>query len=431
MKKYASEYNLIVAGGGLAGVSAAIAAAREGCKVLIIERYSFLGGCATASLVTPMMKNNDSAGNPLNTGLYTEILQKMAQTKNAATHPDGNPGWFNPEKMKFVLDDLCAEAGVDILFDTFVVGAEKNNDKIISINCVNKAGFEKYHASFFIDATGDADLAASAGVAFEADKHQAMSLRFIMDNVNLYKFSHWLTDIEPEMAMSSVEYVDYETVLLTTAHTSEDIGWKLRPYITLAIRDGVIKPEDAEYFQVFTLPGQKNAVAFNCPRIYSPTPLNPLDPWDISYAYRQGRKQIKRITEFCRKYLVGFEEAYISQVAPSLGIRDSRRIEGVYQLTEDDILNNKKFEHSSAKSNYPFDVHGKEKDKNEITRRNEKDYYDIPIEALTPKNISNLMVVGKCLSATFKAQSSARIMPNCIAMGESAGKAFAARLKSR
>jgi len=423
-----TKWNLIVAGGGLSGVAAAVSAGRKGCKVLLIEKYGFLGGNATASLVTPMMKNLDSSKHPFNNGLNKEIIEKLTVTKNCASHPDGNPGWFNPEKMKFVLDELCEENNVDILFDTQVIGAGRENEFITAINCINKAGYQQFEADFYIDATGDGDLAAHAGVPFEADEHQSLTLRFIMDNVNIYKFSQWLTDIEPDMVFSSVEYADFETVLMTTAHTSEDLGWKLRPYFMLAIRDEILKPEDAEYFQIFTIPGQKNAVAFNCPRIYSEKPLNPLNPWDISYAYIQGRKQIKRLEKFCRTYLPGFEEAYISQIAPALGIRDSRRIEGVYKLTEEDILIGKKFENPAARSNYPIDIHGNNAAESRLTGLTNDNYYEIPIESLIPKGVSNLMVVGKCLSATFKAQASARIQPNCIAMGESAGKFIAEKL---
>jgi len=424
------KWDLIVAGGGLSGVSAAITAAKKECKVLLIEKLGFLGGCATASLVTPMMNNCDTSKTPLNNGLYLEILEKLMKTKDSAVHSNGNPGWFNPESMKFLLDDLCQENGVDILFDTMLVGAKRDNEFIVSVNCMNKAGLQQYEADFFIDATGDADLATYAGVPFEAKEHQSLTLRFNMDNVNLYKFSQWLTDIEPEMLFSSIEYNDFETILLTTAHTSENLGWKLRPYFNIAVRDGILKAEDAEYFQIFTIPGQKNAISFNCPRIYSPKPLDPLNPWDISYAYIQGRKQIKRLEKFCKTYLPGFEESYICQVASSLGIRDSRRIEGVYKLTEEDILIGKKFKNSAAKSNYPIDIHGNNKSENRLIELSKDNYYDIPIESLIPKGISNLMVVGKCISATFKAQSSARIQPNCIAMGESAGNYCAERIKN-
>lgn len=423
--------DVIVSGGGLSGVAAAVTLARKDCGVLLIEKNGFLGGCATASLVTPMMKNNDANNNPLNRGLYLEILNKLTETGHAAGHSDGNPGWFNPEQMKFLLDDLCGQSSVNLLFDTQVVGAKRENNRITSISCMNKAGLQRYEADYFIDATGDADLAFFAGVPCNSGERQSLSLRFNMDNVNIYKFSKWLTDLEPEMVFSSVEYGDYETILLTTAHTSEDVGWKLRPYFRVAVRDGVLQPEDAEYFQLFTIPGQKNAIAFNCPRIYSDKPLDPLDPWDISYAYVQGRKQIKRLEKFCKAYLSGFEDAYISQIAPNLGIRESRRIEGIYKLTEEDILQGKKFKNPAAKSNYPIDIHGNNKDENELTKLSEGDYYDIPIECLIPRGISNLMVAGKALSATFKAQGSARIQPNCIAMGESAGNYLAEKIKIR
>lgn len=423
------KWDLIIAGGGLAGASAAIASARSGCKVLIIEKNGFLGGCATASLVTPMMKNSDSDGNPLNKGLYLEILNRLAETKDSATHPDRNPGWFNPEQMKFVLDELCGQAGVDLLFESYIVGAENINQEILSVSCINKGGYQKYNADYFIDATGDADLAVLCGVETEHDKHQSLSLRFIMENVNLFKFGEWIRDIEPEMVLSSVEYIDFETILLTTAHTNEDIGWKLRPFIQLGIKEGVIMPEDAEYVQLFSIPGQRNALAFNCPRVYSVEPLNPLDPWDRSYAYIQGRKQIKRIAKFFKSYITGFEESYVSQVAPELGVRVSRRIKGKYQLKEQDIIDRKKFDNTAAKSNYPFDIHGEEKDETLTAKLKAGGYYEIPIASMIPTNVLNLLVAGKPLSSTFNAQSSARIMPNCIAMGESAGIYAAARLK--
>ncbi len=423
------KWDIIVAGGGLSGVAAAVAAARKDCSVLLIEKNGFLGGCATASLVTPMMKNNDAKGNPLNRGLYEEILKRLAKTGNSAKHPDGNPGWFNPEEMKFLLDRLCEENNVNLLFDTRLIGVKREDGHIKAINCINKGGVQQYGGDYYIDATGDADLAFYAGVPCDTGEHQSLTLRFNMDNVNIFKFSKWLIDIEPEMTFSSVEYGDCNTILLTTAHTSEDVGWKLRPYFRLAVRDGVIKPEDAEYFQIFTIPGQRNAIAFNCPRIYSQKPLDPLDPWDISYAYVQGRKQIKRLENFCKTYLPGFEGAYISQIAPCLGIRESRRIEGVNKLFEEDILESKKYKGAAASSNYPIDIHGNSKQGNELTELLKNDYYDIPIGSLIPQHVSNLMVVGKALSATFKAQSSARIQPNCIAMGESAGNYWAKRIK--
>ncbi len=425
-----NKWDLIVAGGGTSGVAAAISAARSGCKVLIIEKSSFLGGTATGALVTPMMKNITDSGKNLTQGIVLEVLDRLAKTGNSAKFNDGNPGWFNPEMLKCVLDDFCEENKVVTLFDTVVIGAEVENNSIKKIKCFNKAGEKEFEAKYYIDATGDADLAAFAGVSFESKEHQTMSLRFIMTNVNLDAFSQWLTELDPDSSVTAIDYHDYDTILLTTAHTWDNLGWKLRPFFGFAVREGILKEEDAAYFQVFSIPGQKNSIALNCPRIFAKHVLDPLNPEDISYAYKQGRKQIRRLAEFCKKYLSGFEEAYISQIAPQLGVRDSRRINGIYKLTEEDILSAKKCANPVAKSNYPVDIHAKEKGKNELKHLPPDQYYEIPLESLIPEKIENLLVVGKCISATFKAQASIRIQPNCWSMGEYAGKYIADKLKS-
>ena len=420
-------WDLIVAGGGTSGVSAAISAARLGCKVLIIEKNGFLGGTATGALVTPLMKNKTEDGVDLTNGLLAEVLSCLEKTGDCATHKNGNNGWINPEMLKCVLDDFCERDNTEVLFDTIVVGASVADNKITAIKCHNKGGAAEFQAKYYIDATGDADLAAVAGIDFESKEHQSFSLRFNMANVNIEAFAGWLNEIDPDSGVSSVDYHDYETILLTTAHTWEDKNFKLRPYFNYAVREGILEHEDGAYFQVFSIPGQKNAVAFNCPRIPAQGNPDPLNPYEISFAYKQGRKQIRRLAEFCKKYLTGFEEAYISQIAPMLGIRDSRRIKGIYKLTEEDIIDSRKFKNAAAKSNYPIDVHSSKAGMSELTHLVPDDYYEIPIECLIPENINNLLVAGRCISATFRAQASLRIQPNCWAMGESAGK-YAANL---
>jgi hypothetical protein len=424
-------WDLIVAGGGTSGVAAAISAARHGCKVLIVEKNTFLGGDAAGALVTPMM--NNYTDNHYNAHLYNEILDRLKKTGDSAVFKDGNHGWFNPEMLKCVLDDFCEENGIDIIFDSTVVSAEVADGCIKSINCLGKSGITNYKAKFFIDATGDADLAFHAGIGYEFGENgtnQAMTLRFIMANIDLDIFAKWLMNIDPDTGVSVVDYKDNGEILLSTACTWDDNGWKLKPYFDKGIDEGIIKPEDSAYFQVFSIPGQRNALAFNCPRIYSAKNLNPLDMNDISYALRTGRKQLRRIAEFCRKTFHGFEHAYISQIAPKLGIRDSRRIEGVYRLTEQDIISGKKFDNAAAKSNYPIDIHSTEKNKSELTYFKQGDYYEIPLESLIPKGIDNLLVAGKIISAAFKAQASVRIQPTCWDMGESAGK-YAAKIFKR
>jgi len=431
-------WDLIVVGGGSSGVAAAVAAARNKCKTLLIEKTGFLGGTSTASLVTPMMRNILDNSENLTSGLYSEVLARLKQTGNAAVHPDGNPGWFNPEMMKCILDDICEENNIDLLFDTVITGVDIQDDEIISLTGYNKSGFNYFKEKYFIDASGDADIAALAGIPFYlgdneslfhhnsellADAHhQAMSLRFNMANIDLNAFGSWLMQIDPDSDISSYYHTEDGQILLSTAHTWEEKDWKLRPYFEKAIQDKVIKHEDAAYFQVFSIAGQKNALAFNCPRIFSEKPLNPLNAWDLSYAQKMGRKQIRRIAEFCKKYLVGFQEAYISQIAPQLGIRDSRRIKGVYKLSEEDIFNAKKFTNAVAKSNYPVDVHSYSKGRSELKFLPKDTYYEIPFESLITEKIKNLLVVGRSISSTFRVQASLRIQPNCWSMGEAAGK---------
>lgn len=421
MKKNNNDWDVIVAGGGSSGVAAAVSSARQGLRTLLIERLGFLGGTSTGSLVTPMMKNAGYNGE-----IYTEILDRLNTTGDSAVHENGNPGWFNPEMMKCILDDVCLESGANILFDTVITGVQAEAGKVLNLTCYNKSGFSTISAKAFIDATGDADLCALAGASFEKGdeygKNQALSLRFMMSNIDMETFAAWIKEIDPEPDMSVVCRDDKGQLLVTTAHTWDGEKWKLRPYFEKAVEDGVLKSEDGAYFQLFSIPGQPGAAGFNCPRIYAEKSLDTLDMWDISYAYSTGRKQIRRIAEFCKRYLKGFEGAYVSQIAPLLGVRDSRRIEGEYKLTEEDIFNAKKFENPVAYSDYPVDVHSREKGKSELKFIPEGEYYEIPQESLIPKGFKNLLVVGRGISATFRAQASLRIQPNCWSMGEYAGK---------
>lgn len=428
-------FDLIVAGGGLAGIASAISASRSGLKTLIIERLSFLGGAATAGLVTPMMKNMLSSGESLNSDIYHEILERMKLSGDSGTHENLNPGWFNPEILKIILDEMCLESGVNLLFDSFISDASINNKEIKNIEVINKSGKNYYYSKYFIDATGDADLAVLAGCKYNSGNkngiNQAVSLRFMMSGVDLKIFSEWIEQIDPDKNVSPVCRDENNNILITTAYTSEDKGWNLAPIFKQGIEKGIIKQEDAEYFQIFSVPGQNGTIAFNCPRIYSEKPLDPTNAEDISYAYITGRKQIKRISEFCKKFFKGFENAFISEIAGSLGIRESRRIIGKYTLTENDIATAKKFPNSVAKSNYPVDIHSQEKNKSILQILPENDYYEIPLDSLIPENINNLIVVGRSISSTFKAQASLRIQPNCISMGEYAGKYAADILKEK
>jgi hypothetical protein len=428
------NFDLIVTGGGPSGCAAAISAARKGLKVLIVEQMGFLGGSATATYVTPMMKSALTDGTILGGTIYREVLDRMRQEGYAEVYSDGNPGWFAPEMMKFTLDEIMEEAMVKVLFHSSLLECQVSRRLIKKVNILTCGGLRQLSARYYIDATGDAALAAAAGVPFEVGKDgitQAMSHRFMMTGVEIDKFADWLEQIDPDKNVSPVYRTDKGEILLTTAYTSEDKPWALRPYFMEAIVNRLLKPYDADYFQLFTIPGQKGTVAFNCPRIYSKKPLSPLNPVDISYAQISGRKQIKRLAGFCNKYFPGFEHAYISNIAPNIGIRDSRRIKGKYTLTLEDIKSGKKFNNAVARCNYPVDVHSSSDNlPGGLTYLDQSNYYEIPLESLETNEIENMLVVGRSISAEFEAQASLRIQPVCWTMGESAGNIVAERLLS-
>ena len=430
--------DVLVAGGGSAGVAAAVSAARAGAKTVLVEKNTFLGGVATGGLVTPMMKNALDTQHQLTKGLFLEICDQLVKSGGGAAFKDGNPGWFNPEIYKCVLDEMCIKADVKLMFDCYITGAYFNMHLLERIIVFNKGGFFSIAAKEFIDCSGDGDLIALSGVSHESEgngNRQAMSLRFMMSGADLKIFAEWLQKND-KTGDSPVYFLNNGDILLSSAYTFEK-EWTLKSFFDQALKNGDLKKEDAAYFQIFSVPASPGLVAFNCPRITpSDKSLDPLNNEDTSLLLVQGRQMIKRISSFCRKYLPGFEKAYICQIAPNIGIRESRRLKGQYVLTSDDVLSGRKFNDAVADSNWPIDIHPSMRCSGEVTpplRHPPKgDYYQIPLRSLLPKEneIKNLIVAGRCLSADFEAQGSARIQANCWSMGEAAGLLAAKRIKN-
>ena len=406
----ANKYDVIIAGGGTAGVACAYTAGKLGLKTLIVEKNTFLGGSITSSLVVPAMKTSDNA---INTDFFNCFYYELVKVNGAITYSDGNKGWFNPELTKIVLDKMMKDVHVDVLFESSIDKIEeKLSGYIVTIDSDNSALEQKgllshIETNFLVDGTGEGKILEKLNCEFLEEKNsQPVNLRFIMSGVDYKTFVPWLMEFDKDRNVTTA--CDIEGKLYTsTAYTwDSNANWALKPLFKQAIADGVITDEDSNYFQIFSIAGAPDSIGFNCPRLLDGN-------LSRSEAYIQGRERILRLSLFCKKYLKGFENAYISSIANTLGVRVSRRVKGKYVYTKDDLISGKKFETPVVISNYPIDVHSDKKDGSKLEKVQE---YQLPIESLMVKD--NLFVIGRCLSAEFEAQAALRIIPSCFSMGE-------------
>jgi len=412
--------DVLVIGGGTAGAVAAIASARNGARTLVVEQYGFLGGTSTAGLVTPMMPNHVD-GRPLCAGISEEIQQRLSASGDASLQ--GGTWWFNPEALKDVLEGMVLESGAEMLYNSCFSGPILDGSKVTGAIFDNASGRQRIDAKVVIDCTGDAIVSASAGVPCMSGRaedgvNQAMSLRFLVGAVDLERLASFLNGLDQS---TRVSYPFIEMAMVWGR------GHKLEPIFERAVRAGILAREDGNYFQAFTMPGRPNEMAFNCPRIHGN--LHPTDPRHLTEAQVQGRRSILRLMNFLRVEIPGFERCYLAATAPLMGIREGRRIVGEYVLTLDDYLSARKFEDAIARNRYPIDIH--QPGASEFKPLPPGEYHEIPYRCLIPKQVENLLVAGRCISATFEAQSAIRIQPTVRMMGEAAGTAAALCLKER
>lgn len=413
-----NEYDVVVAGGGTAGCACAYIAAKQSLKVLLIEKNTFLGGSITSSLVVPAMKTSPNA---INTEFFDTLYEKLSKINGAITYCDGNKGWFNPELTKIVLDEMLTSAGVNIIFEVNIKEIEeKLSSYIVTIESDNtciplKELFTPIEAKYIVDATGDAKICEKLNCEFleNENKNQPVNLRFIMSGVNTEQFAKWLMDYDKDREVTTSCKIDGNTYLSTAYTWDKGKKWGLEPLFKKGIEDGVIKEEDSNYFQIFSIAGTADSIGFNCPRLLN-TSQNP---------YIAGRASILRLANFCKKYFPGFNNAHISSIANSLGVRVSRRVKGKYVYTQEDLKTGKQFETPVVISNYPIDIHSDKKDCSKLEKVYQE--YQLPIESLIVKD--RLFVVGRCISADFEAQAALRIIPSCFSMGEGLARYLAIR----
>lgn len=386
-----NKYDLIVAGGGFAGTAAALSAAREGLRVLLFDKNNCLGGAAAGCLVNPFMpywttKNNEKFF--LSKGIFTEITDKL---KSMGAMP--NDSMFSEEYLKLVLNRLLIDAGVTLLYNSYLSDAETEDGVVKSVTVVNKSGNQTYYADYFIDATGDGDLSVLCGCNYRLGREndnlcQPMTLCFRAANVDMDKFR----EEYPEMQRLYKEYRE---------------SGKIKN-----IREDIL---------TFKVP-VKGIVHFNSTRIVK---RNPVDAEDVTAAEIEAREQVFELFNFLRDNFEALKNSEIIMTAAEIGVRESRMIEGEYVLTQEDLVACTKFEDSIAVGNYDIDIHNPEGSGTSHYYFKPGEYYTIPYRCLTPKNTNNLLVAGRCISSTHEAQASYRIMPICCCLGQAAGTAAA------
>lgn len=422
------NYDVCVVGGGTAGSFAAISAAKEGLKVLVIEKSGNLGGTSTNGLVSPSMptyvgttrlqRELELELEKLDGPVYSKGYQKeiICAVKE---RPDESSTvmYFSAEAMQIALESLAIKYGVAVLYDTVCFEADVEEAKIKTVKAITCDGVIQIKAANFIDASGDAVLAKLCDLPLEYGNkdgdNQYTSLRFEVGNVNIDVFLNYM-NTQLNQSYSKSEYPFYTFGVL---HQGKE--QVLEPLYKQALADGVISEEEYVWFQAFSIPSKPGVFTFNCPRI--PNKTNIINPLVRSENYIKGRQMIQKYMNFMTKYLPGFEECYIEKIATTIGVRESVRVLGQYRLNKDDYLERTKFEDGIVRADWWIDIHKKDHDPTEENRYDYQEYFEIPYRSLITDKISNYAVVGRCISSDFASQASIRIQPQCRMMGEAIG----------
>ncbi len=414
------DADVLVVGGGPAGIGAAMAAAEAGAHVVLAEHYGFLGGNATAGLVltlasyytSPAVSQESSRGSllfpqasgggkPVIAGVLAKLIKRLIEN-GGAWAPSVETGYivpFDPEAFKLTALQMLDGTGVELLFHAFASGVINDNNGMSGVVFETKSGPVVAKAKIIVDCTGDGDVAAFAGAPFDIGREedglvQPMTLMFLMDDFSKPHFDSYVK-----------------------GHPDEWNGVQgLRALMQEAIVKGELDVPREDILLFGTV--RQDKVSINSTRI---TNVLGIDVWDLTRAEVEGRRQITQLTSFLRKYVPGFEKAYLLQSGTVASVRETRRINGEYTLTADDVLQARKFNDVIAHAVYPIDIHNPKGRGTLLKRIRAGAAYDIPLRCLLPLKVENLLVAGRCISGTHEALASYRVMPISMATGQAAG----------
>ena len=427
------EVDVVVAGGGLTGVIAAISAARNGAKTLLVESNGFLGGIAALGI--PIQGFHDDSNKQIVGGIPWEFIERLIK-EGASPGPfffdseecaGGSLIKYDHFKLRNIVSDMVSEAGVTLLLHTMAVAPIQDGNKIRGIVIESKSGRQAILTKAVIDTSGDGDIAAHAGAEFEKGNAQGflqpVTVIFRISNVDMREF---LGDVDkhPEKYLLKDPNPNY---------------WeKYRKGERKGINGLKKLCEEAKVRGDYDMPNplvaiaclpQEGEVIVNMAHVKL---VDVTDTKDLTKAEITGNNYVWKTMNFLRKYVKGFKNARVSDVAPFIGIRETRRIIGEYTLNENDMLACKKFGDRIARGARGVDIHDPTPDSSQSCRsmymRFPKGYY-IPYRCLVPKKLENILVAGRCISVSYRAFGSTRVMAQCMATGQAAGTAAALSIK--
>lgn len=422
------EYDVVVVGGGPGGIPAAIASSRRGCRTLIIERNSFLGGAACSGL--GILGFFDRNGNKALGGIAQEIIDRLFICHGTLGHyrcPVHNSiSAISPEEFKITALEMCKEAGVDVLFNQELLDVVTDNNRVIEIVSYGKCTEIRVKAKVFVDATGDGDLAFMAGAEFHTGQEesgimQPSTLMFTVTNYNLEEFFSFIENNPSEYGIKEDYANGYNPAFFRNTPGHCFIG--LTETIKKARANGDFDIPRNQFIYI-TSPTE-GELAINTTRIIN---LDASDPLQLSSGLVEGYRQIKILMNFLHKYVPGFSRVRIASISPTLGIRETRHFKGIYTLTEDNMYSDYVKENAIAQSAYNIDIHSGIASHIDLSPVMEP--FKIPYGCLVPSRIDSLILSGRTISMDKIPYASARVMGPCIAIGEAAGEAAAIAIEN-
>ncbi|WP_138994521.1 FAD-dependent oxidoreductase [Larkinella sp. C7] len=404
------DVDVIVCGGGPAGIAAAIAAARAGARTQLLEIHGCLGGVWTAGLLTYIFDFNKP-------GLTKEIIQKLDE-RDARRNKVPDQFVYAPDEMKVLLEEMCAEAGVKFLLHTRVAAAYKDKNQVTTVITESKSGRQAWKAKVFIDATGDGDLGAQAGNSWEIGKGgdtcpcQPLTLNTLAVVKDAAALKPYISFYQDDNGKANMDWHVKATKEFMKEINRAGITPSYGMPTLFLIRDNLV---------MVMVNHEYNIKAF--------------DADEITEATVRARAEVYSIVRGLNKLGGPWEGIQIVATPEQIGIRDGRRIHGRYTVTKEDLAMGARHQDAVVRPTFGVDIHASDRKTNEtetISRGGIKMIpYDIPLRALIAKDVDGLMMAGRCISGDFTAHASYRVTGNAVAMGEAAGVVAALAAKSK